>query len=395
MNLFDEILSGKITPERLPEGVPYVYTEMVEDLVAGKSVYTGYHDAGNHGGCLQSSLANNPDFTGFVLGDKYCVEAWNQYEQKDYIFKCEVVDVGSMSEYIDDGCLGLHLVDENGNDCGFVYQKSPAGNSCCSALSCNGTGGSVSIYNASVVKKDVTRGKKLVYEVMPDEYPGIEKRDTVLFDEDITITNEYWDEEDGGFEYGFEQRIGDGEVFAKGRRYDITFMGETFEVEIETFDNFADITCSNGVCAEIYNDGIFIYHNSDINPQPPEIPFTTRLKVVEHYEILHQLPKKYIADALPPNVGPIYGECKDQGNVSNKNVYSYHGTSYDVPDRPIAGTVLIAKFTYSNSVSNPKLILFEGVSSYIYDQDGNYIGNKLTAGIHILVYDGNKWFMIV
>lgn len=158
------------------EGYPHKYTERYTETSAGDAVYSGYNDAGNHDGCLQNNI-NNSDFTAFVLGDKYIVNAKYDYDVGYVDFVCEVVDVGALYDWIDDGTLGLHLVDEDGVSRGVIYAKSPTGNSCCHALSCGGgINQSVTISKVTTTVKEITHVQKIDSEYLPDGVPHIEMK---------------------------------------------------------------------------------------------------------------------------------------------------------------------------------------------------------------------------
>lgn len=166
----------------LPEGVPYkVVTGEVPEEKEVK-VYTGYVDADNHSTCVHYDPPTDLVFNGFVLGDRYRVEVTNMWQKDDMSFDCEVVEVGSKSEIIKDGALGLHLITEDGIEYGVIYQGEDG--PCDGCLGIRATDSSthkfgscsISIYQLVTVYNKEYAVNKIGMECLPDDIPHIESK---------------------------------------------------------------------------------------------------------------------------------------------------------------------------------------------------------------------------
>ena len=237
---------GKITPEQLPEGYPYVETEWKEVSVTsvmesdGPTILEGFpvFSVGDTVNLkvdgVEYSLVAFEEVGAYFIGDRNAP------------FMQGVGEYGWMI-----GCMD-----------GVVLMLS---------------------YEPHTVSWKVTKYHPIDHKFLPDGYPYSVKTDTVFFDEDITVTSSYY--EDSQFYYSFSTYLPE---IKSGTAYDVTFLGETIDGCVAK-DGYINFTTSGGAAIHICESTMYSDPGDGLVR-----PFTTHLKIVERAEEVHIIADKYL-----------------------------------------------------------------------------------------------------
>lgn len=230
--------------------------------------------------------------------------------------------------------------------------------------------------------------------------------ETILIDEEITVTDPYYENDQFYYIYGKTVDLG-----VEGGTYDISLFGETIQ----------NLTATNGKIVATFSNGVTVnFSSSWMNSNRPDgltRPFTTKFKIVCHGNVYYPFDKRYLPSHTHDASSELSGAVPvANGGTGAKTVtgargamglgYGICSTISSSADKIVnvgvdgfvltKGALVGVNFRNNNSKNAPTLNIDGTGAKPIYNSKTNAAAKAgdLNDGLHLFMYDGSNWILL-